>query len=528
MGKIIISLTTIPSREENLKSILISLIDQTIKPDKIFINVPKKYNRFEKTFKKPKFLEDKYFDKVEVNFMDKDYGPATKFIGSLMNDKIKDDDLLLITDDDVEKVKDWIDTLKTYHKDNRVTCFEEKNLGKQIIWGYLGYIFKKSLFNIKDVLDFYSNVKDKCYLVDDHWFTGFCHFKKIEIYNIPIMTYNDVNKGFEHGGSKNSLVRLSGKNSRAIASENCRKIIKEKYNTVFPFWCCLGCCNMKSIEKFENVSPVSQKTIYMLLLIAILFCIKNPKIQRLSLSILVILVIIYSINKKKNYEGFSKTIPKIIIQTYFEKSRIPEKVYTNIKKYAPEYKQIILDDNECIAFLKKNFTNSVVNTFNQLKGAHKADLFRYCYLYVHGGVYLDIKTELIMPLRDIFTENHTYSVISIVKDSIYQGIIATPPGNPVFLKLVYFMIKLVELKKPYHYIIFTLDFYQKIMEECKSSVKTGINYNKISEFNYYLFLEKCTNRAGDCYDGLDKHKLCCNVYHDNKKIIKTRYADFPW
>lgn len=296
MGRIIISFSTIPSRKKHLKSVLISLINQTIKPDKIYINVPKRYNRFKKTFKKPKFLEDKYFKDVEINYMAEDYGPATKFIGSLINDKIKDDDLLLITDDDVQKVKNWIDTLKTYHKDNRVTCFVEKNLGKEIIWGYLGYIFKKSLFNINDVLDFYSNVKDKCYLVDDHWFTGFCHFKKIEIYNIPIITYHDVNnvkKGFKHGDSKNSLVRLSGKDNRSTASENCRKIIKEKYNTVFPFWCCIGCCNKKSIETFESVSPISQKTIYILFLIAILFSIKNPIIKRLSFAILVILIIIH-------------------------------------------------------------------------------------------------------------------------------------------------------------------------------------------------------------------------------------------
>uniref|UniRef100_A0A6C0DZ43 Uncharacterized protein n=1 Tax=viral metagenome TaxID=1070528 RepID=A0A6C0DZ43_9ZZZZ len=31
-----------------------------------------------------------------------------------------------------------------------------------------------------------------------------------------------------------------------------------------------------------------------------------------------------------------KTIPKIIFQTYHDKSKIPQKVYDNIKKYAPD------------------------------------------------------------------------------------------------------------------------------------------------------------------------------------------------
>ena len=53
-----------------------------------------------------------------------------------------------------------------------------------------------------------------------------------------------------------------------------------------------------------------------------------------------------------------------------------------------------------------------------------------------GGIYLDIKTELIKPLNEIFNKNYTYSVLSIVRDTIYQGVIATPPGNPIFLKLI--------------------------------------------------------------------------------------------
>lgn len=521
-------MTVIPSRVENLKHVLISLLTQTIQPDLIYLNVPKKYNRFDQKFVRPEFLNEKYFKKVKINYLDKDYGPASKFIGSLMNDKINDNDLILITDDDLEKVKDWAETLKKYHENEKITCFEEKNLGKEILWGYLGYIFQKKIFNIDEILEFYSNIKEECNLVDDHWFTGFCHYKKIQIYNIPIMTYEDVNKDFSHGGSKNSLVRLAGENSRAHASEKCRKIIKEKYNTVFPFWCCLGCCGARNRETFENVSNISPKTTYILLFILILFFIKKVKVRNICLSILAGLAVFYSINKKKNYEGFSKKIPKVIMQTYFDKKRIPKKVYKNIKMYASEYKHIVFDDEQIIKFLKKHYSNSVLKTFHKLKGAHKADLFRYCYLYIHGGVYLDIKTELVMPISNIFYENHTYSVLSIVKNSIYQGIIATPASNPIFLKLINFMIRLVELNKPYHYIIFTLDFYQKITDECYHSPEKGLNINKTNGYNYYLFVEKCTERASDCYDGLDKHKLCCNVFDNKSRIIKTRYADFPW
>ena len=45
--------------------------------------------------------------------MDKDYGPASKFIGTLLNPDVKDNDYVFITDDDVEKKDFW---LKIYRK----------------------------------------------------------------------------------------------------------------------------------------------------------------------------------------------------------------------------------------------------------------------------------------------------------------------------------------------------------------------------------------------------------------------------
>ena len=57
----------------------------------------------------------------------------------------------------------------------------------------------------------------------------------------------------------------------------------------------------------------------------------------------------------------------MIYQTYKNKDLIPQKVYDNIKKYAPEYKHIIYDDNECINFIKENFGDELVDLFNNLQ-----------------------------------------------------------------------------------------------------------------------------------------------------------------
>ena len=47
-NKIIVSFSTIPTRVHDIEPVLKSLNNQTLKPDKIYLNIPKKYKRFSK------------------------------------------------------------------------------------------------------------------------------------------------------------------------------------------------------------------------------------------------------------------------------------------------------------------------------------------------------------------------------------------------------------------------------------------------------------------------------------------------
>ena len=158
----------------------------------------------------------------------------------------------------------------------------------------------------------------------------------------------------------------------------------------------------------------------------------------------------------------NSTIPKKIYQTYKSKSSVPQKVFENIKKYATEYDYEFFSDEDCIAFIEKYFPANVLTAYNKLENrAHKADLFRYCILYINGGIYLDIKTVLLKPLKDIFKENYVYSSISSIKDSIYQGVLASPPKNKFFLELIDYIVVTRVIS---YYLIFTRDFYTQILK----------------------------------------------------------------
>lgn len=228
-----------------------------------------------------------------------------------------------------------------------------------------------------------------------------------------------------------------------------------------------------------------------------------------------------------NNDNFYKStkIPLIIFQTYYDKNKIPDIVYSNIKKYAPEYKHYIFNDDEAKKFLSSYFKPLVLDTFNKLiLGAHKADLLRYCLIYIYGGVYLDIKIELIKPLSEIITNNnYIYSVLSNAKDHVFQAVIASKPRNIFFLKLINYII---ENKNPKDYLDYCKDFYNNIFKDTKKPIKLGVNQS--NNQLYYLFEEKCTPDPLKCYDGLDRYGVCCFIYKNNKPIIKCRYASYPW
>lgn len=238
---------------------------------------------------------------------------------------------------------------------------------------------------------------------------------------------------------------------------------------------------------------------------------------------------VIDINRKKylntnNIDNIDKSIINPLFQTYHDKSKIPLDIYYNIRKYAPEYTHVIMDDKEIELFLKRYYNSNVFKTFQSLKlGAHKADLARYCILYIYGGLYMDIKVELIKPLSEIFIDDGVfYSVISTGNDNIYQGIIKSPPNNPLFLSLIDYI---VSTNNPRNYHDFCRDMYVQLKNDIKK-IKEGISIGR-SGNKYYLFKEKCSDKLY-CYDGPDQYGLCCFVFNDKEKIIKTRRSSYPW
>jgi mannosyltransferase OCH1-like enzyme len=82
-------------------------------------------------------------------------------------------------------------------------------------------------------------------------------------------------------------------------------------------------------------------------------------------------------------------------------------VTTSIKKYfnPKKYKYILWTKEDIRNFITNNFDNEVLAAYDKLKPyAYKADLARYCIVYVLGGWYVDINIKMIAipPITDSF------------------------------------------------------------------------------------------------------------------------------
>ena len=175
---IYVSTSTIPQRIKNLDQSIKSLLNQSKKPDKIFINIPFKYNRFNETIKDdeiPKFDSSV----VEITRCE-DYGPATKLLGSL--DKLEKNSLVILFDDDHVYENYMVEKFSYFYSKapNNAYSFYVHPLGKfGIGQGADGFGINTNFLD--GIKIFYNKVvKDykELFLYDDLWISYFLYFFK--------------------------------------------------------------------------------------------------------------------------------------------------------------------------------------------------------------------------------------------------------------------------------------------------------------------------------------------------------------
>jgi hypothetical protein len=230
-NKIIVSLTTIPSRVNNLPLVVDSILNNTIVPDIIYINIPRISSKENKEYEIPEEL--KLNNKVKINITEKDFGPLTKLYPTLL-EELDPESVIICVDDDKEYDDHLIEHLllaseKYPHSCICISGWNYINLGilalpitipinnmvknVDILQCYNGVLYKRKFF--KDDFDEYINIEE-CKTTDDISISKYLNNNEIEILSIP---YNFKHKDIDNSNSI-SLGNINLKNNNWIKCIN--------------------------------------------------------------------------------------------------------------------------------------------------------------------------------------------------------------------------------------------------------------------------------------------------------------------
>ena len=108
-------------------------------------------------------------------------------------------------------------------------------------------------------------------------------------------------------------------------------------------------------------------------------------------------------------------------------------------RYTHNFKYHFYNDHMCKEFMKNIVGGDIYKAYQKLPiKVMKADLWRYCVLYIHGGIYMDIKLKCINGFRLIeLTENNHYVKDRVAPLSIYNALMVCQKVSPCLWKSIY-------------------------------------------------------------------------------------------
>ncbi|MBW2384058.1 MAG: glycosyltransferase family 2 protein [Deltaproteobacteria bacterium] len=245
--RVVVSLTTIPDRIDRIRPTLNSLLDQTRRPDAIYLNLPNESRREGRGYELPAFLTE--YGPVHVIDCGEDMGPATKLLPTLAREK-EPDTRIVVTDDDQIYPRNMIETLVDWNQKlpEAVVCARGfcvpagfriharntqlgENLGQpepiEIIQGSGSYLVRSRYFS-EDVFD-YSAAPKEAFFQDDIWFSAHLARRGIERFVVP---FDNCYTRIASWSARNTVSLWGGENRDGRVDETMLSYFQDAWRLV--------------------------------------------------------------------------------------------------------------------------------------------------------------------------------------------------------------------------------------------------------------------------------------------------------
>jgi hypothetical protein len=239
-------------------------------------------------------------------------------------------------------------------------------------------------------------------------------------------------------------------------------------------------------------------------------------------------------------------ISKILIQT--DRLNPPDYLIKMNTRFNEDWKYEFYSDEDALKFIIDNpieeFSEAPMVFKDLEKGAHKSDFFRYYYLYLKGGVYIDSDFVLKTNLNDVVKDYEFFCVKSMINnESMFNGFIGCEPKNEIIyraLNNLYFINRKILNTSDYYF--YNCKNLNTIIENYKSLlISMGSSFGKSKEemneiintkikiYNEQLI--KINNNSARIYRTIDTLSICkepseiayTEIINDNYDVLGIHY-----
>jgi mannosyltransferase OCH1-like enzyme len=121
--------------------------------------------------------------------------------------------------------------------------------------------------------------------------------------------------------------------------------------------------------------------------------------------------------------------------------------YNYLVESNPKITFHLYDQDDCRKFIQDNFEQEVLDAYDSLiPCSYKSDLWRYCILYINGGIYMDIKYKCVNNFKFISLTEDEHFVRDYNINDTYTALIVTLPKNEILQKCIYKIVENVKNK----------------------------------------------------------------------------------